>query len=192
MDELDEALERAAPERCRDDSAAARSARALAVVVAAAHPRRKKRWGIVAAVVSILVLGGGATTAAATGMFDWSWKNADALSVQEFPVGEDPGGQVCFMALWAEADPGASAELNAAVEKAQSFLHAHDWSALDADTSNIWAKQRKQLVADGSATPTLLASLTAAQVQGDLSDAGLIAPGMMITSRVDCRDGAGE
>jgi hypothetical protein len=186
MSDLDAMLNRAVPESVEAESGAGRAARELAVEVRAARPRRRKRWGVTAGAAGLLVLVGGGAAVAGPGLFDWSWGSADTLSVQEFPLGDDPAGQTCVMALWANADPGSSPELNEAVEKAQVFLHEHDWATLETDTSNIWAQQRKALQADGSATPALLASLTAAQVHGDLDEAGLIVPGMMISTRIDC------
>jgi hypothetical protein len=192
VDDLDAMLERAAPEPVGAGSPAARSAWELAADVGARRPRWGRRWGILTAVAGALVLAGGATAVAAPALFDWSWGSADTLAVQEFPVGDDAAGRMCVMALWAEADPGASADLNAAVEKAQAFLHQQDWSALDSDTANLWVRQRQALIADGSATPPLLASLTAAQVRDELADAGLIVPGVSVATRIDCGDGAAE
>lgn len=192
VDDLDAALERAAPERTEAKSPPGRAAQLLALDTAVARPRWRPRWGLTAVVAGALLFGGGATAIAAPTLFDWSWDSADTLAAQEFPVGDNPAGQRCVMALWANADPGASDEVNAAVEKAQTFLHDQDWSSLDDDSTNMWAKQRKMLVADGSATPELLASLTATQVRDELDEAGLIVPGIMISTRVDCRDGAGE
>jgi hypothetical protein len=191
MNDLDVLLRSAAPEPVVADSPPGRAARELASEV---KPRsgRRKRWAWSAGIAGILVLGGGAAAVATPGLFDWSWGSADTLSVEEFPVGGVGAGQRCVMAIWAEADPGASSELKAAVEKAQTFLHEHDWDSLDSDTGNIWAQQRKTLVANGTATPVQLASLTAAQVRDDLEQAGLIVPGMSIPTRIDCRDGAGE
>ena len=189
MDDIDEMLTRAAPDAVDPLSDPARSARGLALSVAASRPRRRMRWPLGVAVAGALLVGGTATAAAAPALFDWSWGSADTLSVQEFPVGDDAAGQSCAMALWAEAaDPDPTPEVSAAVQRAQEFLRDHDWSALDDDTSNIWARHRQAVIADGSATPQLLASLTAAQVRDDLDHAGLFVSGMAISTRIDCTD----
>jgi hypothetical protein len=192
MTYLDEMLRSSAPTPVEANSTLGRAARELAIEARPSRTSRRKRWGLTAGIAGMLVLVGGAAAVATPGFFDWSWGSADTLSVREFPVGDDETGQTCTMALWAEADPGASADVNAAVEKAQVFLHEHDWKALDDDTNNIWAQQRQALIANGTATPVQLASLLAAQVRDDLDKAGLFVAGMSIPTRIDCRDGAGE
>ena len=204
MEQLDDAIRRAAPPPLGADAVLAEESREVArgVAVATARPRvRKWRRAFGGSVLTLGSLGLGVTGAVAgPALFEWVGWTPDASAQRTFVLGEDSRLGPCEVVARVVQEGGVAeqvAELR--TESARQFLAEQDWDALTASITaeDIAAKmeteqaRRTGASAEGVEPPEVSAGLAASLLMGDrmrdkFMRAGHLQPGVSLEMSGRC------
>ena len=203
LEQIDDAVRRAAPPPLGAEGALSAEAREVArAVVASRHPPALRWRGVLAAsVLAVGLLGVGVTGAVAgPTLLDWVGWAPDAAVQRTFTIAQGTTLGPCEVVARVVEEGGAAEDVTAArAESARRFLARHDWDALTASITaediadELGAEQarRANVATDGTQPPPATPAVVASQLMGDLIreefiDAGHLQPGVSLEMSGRC------